>query len=64
MKQLVSIHVMSWSYTPERCHFAWKNRDFKIVVEQRHLDATMQCRESHGDGSPLQIDVMFVSVHA
>ena len=41
-----------------------KNRDFKIVVEQRHLDATMQCRESHGDGCPLQIEVMFMSVHA
>ena len=40
-----------------------KNRDFKIVVEQRHLDATMHCRESHGDGCPLQIEVMFVTVH-
>ena len=41
-----------------------KNRDFKVVVEQRHLDATMQCRESHGDGCPLQIEVMFMPVHA
>ena len=39
-----------------------KNRDFKIV--ERHLDATMQCRESHGDGCPLQLEVMFMSVHA